>query len=173
MAALSQFDSAQVELKKFSYVKTREDIEEIIDRFNPGESILVYTLVNPELRQELAQLADEVGLLHIDIMGPVLENFEQLLDKKPRLEPGLIHQLDEEYFQRVEAIEFTVKYDDRNDPRGIELADVVLVGVSRTSKTPMSVYLSYQGYKAANIPLVPEVPPRIYYTKIRIIKLLA
>jgi len=159
MAALSQFNSAQVELKKFSYVKTREDIEEIIDRFKPGESILVYTLVNPELRQDLAQLADEVGLLHIDILGPVLENFEQLLDKKPRLEPGLIHQLDEEYFQRVEAIEFTVKYDDRNDPRGIELADVVLVGVSRTSKTPMSVYLSYQGYKAANIPLVPEVPP--------------
>ncbi len=159
MAGLSQFDAPEANIKKFSYVKTREDIETIIKELRPKETVLAYTLVNPELRKELARMAEEVGLPHIDILGRVMEKLEALLNKKPRLEPGLIHQLDEEYFQRVEAIEFTVKYDDRNDPRGIELADVVLIGVSRTSKTPMSVYLAYQGYKAANIPLVPEVPP--------------
>jgi len=159
MAGLSQFDAPEASIKKYSYVKTKDDIATIMDSINPRKTVLVYTLVNPELRKELAGMAEDVGLPHIDILGQVMENFQKLLQKEPRLEPGLIHQLDEEYFQRVEAIEFTVKYDDRNDPRGIELADVVLVGVSRTSKTPMSVYLAYQGYKAANIPLVPEVPP--------------
>ncbi len=158
-AGLIQFDSQEVEIKRFSYVDTVEDIDTILEEAVPGKTIIVYTLVNPELRVHLDKIADKKGITHVDVMGPILDALETTLGTKPHLKPGLIHQLDEEYFQRIEAMEFTVKYDDRNDARGIELADVVLIGVSRTSKTPMSVYLAYRGYKAANIPLVPEVPP--------------
>jgi hypothetical protein len=119
--------------------------------------MIVFTLINPELRSEFIELANESNVPVVDIMGPVMENFEKILDIKPRLKPGLVHRLDQNYFKRVDAMEFTVKYDDRNDDKGIKLADVVLVGVSRTSKTPMCIYLSYRGFKAANVPLVPEV----------------
>src|SRR5690625_3955838 len=84
-----------------------------------------------------------------------------VLNRTPSLEPGIVHQLDEDYFKRVEAIEFAVKYDDGRDSRGITRADLILIGVSRTSKTPLSQYLALKRLKVANIPIVPEVdPPR-------------
>lgn len=92
-------------------------------------------------------------------MGPLLDTLISVSGKAPRLEPGLIHKLDEEYFRRVEAIEFAVKYDDGKDPRGILHADIVLIGISRTSKTPLCMYLAHKRIKAANIPLIPEVAP--------------
>jgi len=95
----------------------------------------------------------------IDIMGPVMNVMERVFDKVPHLEPGLVHQLDEDYFKRVEAIEFAVKYDDGRDARGILRADIILIGVSRTSKTPLSQYLALKSLKVANVPIVPEVDP--------------
>lgn len=95
----------------------------------------------------------------VDIIGPVLSKITDLTNAKPRYEPGLIYRLDEDYFRKVEAIEFAVKYDDGRDPRGIILADIVLIGVSRTSKTPLSQYLAHKRLKVANVPLVPEVEP--------------
>src|SRR5699024_11480127 len=97
----------------------------------------------------------------IDIMGPVMNVMERVFDKVPHLEPGLVHQLDEDYFKRVEAIEFAVKYDDGRDARGILRADIILIGVSRTSKTPLSQYLALKSLKVANVPIVPEVDPQI------------
>ena len=85
--------------------------------------------------------------------------FMEKFNKEPNHQPKLLRQLDEEYFRRVEAIEFAVKYDDGRDPRGLSRADIVLIGVSRTSKTPLSMYLAHQSFKVANVPLVPEVPP--------------
>ena len=99
-----------------------------------------------------------MGIRHVDVMGPVLQALEDVLGQKPQLVPGLSHRLDREYFDRVEAIEFAVKYDDGKDPRGIREADIVLLGVSRTSKTPVSLYLANHRLKVANVPLVPEVP---------------
>ena len=99
------------------------------------------------------------GIRTVDIMGPMMEAFGHMYNAKPGMEPGLVRKLDEEYFRKIEAIEFAVKYDDGKDPRGILKADVVLIGVSRTSKTPLSMYLAHQRIKAANIPLVPEVEP--------------
>ena len=90
-------------------------------------------------------------------MTPTLEAIENILKFQPKRESGLIRRLDENYFKKVEAIEFAVKYDDGKDPRGIKIADLILVGVSRTSKTPLSMYLAHKNYKVANIPLVPEV----------------
>ncbi len=100
-----------------------------------------------------------MGVRAVDIMGPMMNAFEDVFNATPKLRPGLLHQLDDDYFRRVEAIEFAVKYDDGRDSRGLFRADVVLVGVSRTSKTPLSMYLAHKKMRVANIPLVPEVQP--------------
>ncbi len=91
-------------------------------------------------------------------MSPLLKLFENYLGFEPMKEPGVTHKLDENYFKKVEAVEFAVKYDDGKDPRGVKKADIVVIGVSRTSKTPLSMYLAHKNLKVANIPLVPEVP---------------
>ncbi len=159
-AAASQFNSGKVNIEKFSYIKTEEDIKRVISQVSrDGKGLIVYTLVTPGLADIMSRYATEAEIFSVDVLGPMMSALSNLYDKKPKLEPGLLHRLDQEYFNRVEAIEFTVKFDDRNDAKGIREADVVLVGVSRTSKTPMCIYLGYRGLKAANIPLVPEVDP--------------
>ncbi|MGM0471639.1 MAG: pyruvate, water dikinase regulatory protein [Bacillota bacterium] len=160
-AAATQFNSATaVKLKRFSYITEESDLVNIIsEAAEDNNSIIAFTLVNPQLRGFIKKQAQQAEVKYVDIMGPMLDALEGALDKTPKLQPGLVRQLDEEYFERIDAIEFTVKYDDRNDIEGIKQADVVLVGVSRTSKTPMSIYLSYRGYKVANVPLVPEIDP--------------
>jgi len=156
-AAASQFNSGHIKTERYSYIQSVRELKNVIERAEKDKSLIIFTLINPELREKFVELANEKDIPIVDIMGPVMEKFKKMLDIEPRLKPGLVHRLDQNYFKRVEAMEFTVKYDDRNDDKGIKLADVVLVGVSRTSKTPMCIYLSYRGYKAANVPLVPEV----------------
>ncbi|KXS42268.1 MAG: hypothetical protein AWU54_1383 [Candidatus Frackibacter sp. T328-2] len=159
-AAVTQFNSSTlIKTKRFSYVTENDDIDEIINEAKDQKSILAFTLINPELRSYLRLQADEAEIQYVDIMGPMMDALKEVLDVPPKLQPGLVRRLDEEYFKRIDAIEFTVKYDDRNDTAGIKKADIVLVGISRTSKTPLSIYLSYRGYKIANIPLIPEVDP--------------
>jgi [pyruvate, water dikinase]-phosphate phosphotransferase / [pyruvate, water dikinase] kinase len=158
-AAASQFNSGHIYIKRYSYVKNFLELKNIVIEAEKEEGIIAFTLIDPELRDSLFKLSKKVNIPMIDIMGPMMDAFEQVLNIRPHLKPGLVHRLDHDYYKRVDAMEFTVKYDDRNDKKGIILADVVLVGVSRTSKTPMCIYLSYRGYKAANIPLVPEVEP--------------
>ena len=97
-------------------------------------------------------------LSHVDLMTPLLKQISNKTGVKPKREPGIIRKLDESYFKRVEAIEFAVKYDDGKDPRGILKSDIVLLGISRTSKTPLSMYLANKNIKVANVPLVPEIP---------------
>jgi regulator of PEP synthase PpsR (kinase-PPPase family) len=120
---------------------------------------VVYTLVRPNLKQVLENKARELNLICVDIMGPVLDALQSITHKVPRSQPGLIRKLDEAYFNKVEAIEFAVKYDDGKQPWGLDKADIVIIGVSRTSKTPLCMYLAHQGIKAANVPLVLEVAP--------------
>ncbi len=123
------------------------------------KAVIAYTIVIPELKEELLRLTAAHNLPAVDILGPMVEAVAGVTNVPPKLEPGLLRKLDEQYFRKVEAIEFAVKYDDGKDPRGLDYADVVLVGVSRTSKTPVSMYLAHKRVKAANIPLVPEVAP--------------
>lgn len=158
-AAISQFAPQDVELHRIPYVEDLATIEEMIRSAKENGALVVFTLVLPQLRQHLLQLAEENGVPTVDIMGPMLSAMERHLEMPPKLKPGLAHQLDADYFRKVEAIEFAVKYDDGRDSRGILRADVVLIGVSRTSKTPLSMYLAHQRYKAANVPLIPEVEP--------------
>jgi regulator of PEP synthase PpsR (kinase-PPPase family) len=105
----------------------------------------------------MTQQAKVKNIPAIDALGPIIRELTKMSDSQPKREIGLNRQMDEEYFEKVDAVEFAVKYDDGKDPRGVLKADIVLLGVSRTSKTPLSMYLAYRNYKVANIPLVPEV----------------
>ncbi|MCL6452443.1 MAG: kinase/pyrophosphorylase [Alicyclobacillus sp.] len=158
-AAASQFEPGRVELRRVSHVQDVAVIDETVASAAEDDGIIAFTVVVPELREHLVQAANRAGVAAVDIMGPVLSAFERVLGERPQHKAGLVHQLDADYFRRVEAIEFAVKYDDGRDPRGLERADLVLLGVSRTSKTPLSMYLAHRGIRVANVPLVPEVQP--------------
>ncbi|MDA8192607.1 MAG: kinase/pyrophosphorylase [Thermaerobacter sp.] len=157
-AAIQFQHDAAIHIIRVPHLADATGVEHIVEQASQGPAVIVYTMVRPELRALLAQLAGERNIKHVDVLGPMLEALETQLGVSPRLIPGLSHQLDQEYFARVEAIDFAVKYDDGKDPRGIRQADVVLLGVSRTSKTPVSLYLANHRLKVANVPLVPEVP---------------
>lgn len=158
-AAASQFNSGQVEIRRIPYVNDEEYIGQVLEEAAQDGAMVAYTLVVPGLHEYLEQKARELKVLTVDVLGPMLKAIASVSGKDPRLEPGLLHKLDEEYFSKVEAIEFAVKYDDGKDPRGILHADIVLIGISRTSKTPLCMYLAHKRIKAANVPLVPEVAP--------------
>jgi len=157
-AAASQFDGDRIEIYPVAYVNTLSQLKEVIEEASRQNAVLAYTLVVPEMRQRLIEMASEYNVNIVDVLGPMIEALASHSDRPPKLQPGLLWQVDEQYFRRVEAIEFAVKYDDGKDPRGLPLADIVLVGVSRTSKTPLSMYLANKRLKVANVPLVPEVP---------------
>ncbi len=157
-ATAEQFKGFAYEIIKYSYVNNEEQVMDIIEEAQKSKSIIVFTTVLQNIREKLMIECDKSNIAYIDVMKPLLNVFKGVLNKEPVFEPGIIHKLDEKYFRRVEAVEFAVKYDDGKDPRGIKKADIVLIGVSRTSKTPLSMYLAHRNIKVANIPLVPEVP---------------
>ncbi len=160
-AALSQFTGqlgeGAVEVRRFPMVKNASEIEGIVREARARPTLIVYTLIVPAAQEAMTHLAEQHGIVAVDIMGPMISGFTQVLGVAPQLEAGLIHKLDAGYFRRVECVEFAVKYDDARDPRGFLMADVVLVGLSRSSKTPVSMYLAHRNNKVANLPLVPEL----------------
>ncbi|QKY69481.1 pyruvate, water dikinase regulatory protein [Lentibacillus sp. CBA3610] len=158
-AGLSQFNSGEYQIQRVPYVEDKKTIDETLQLALEKQGIVGFTLVDPELRAYINDQASNMSMEAIDIMGPMMDAMKRAFSSNPRLEPGLVHQLDEDYFKRVEAIEFAVKYDDGRDPRGIARADIILIGVSRTSKTPLSQYLAHKRLKVANVPIVPEVEP--------------
>lgn len=158
-ATASQFDSGQVDIIRVPYINSVKQIEDTLQEAAKQPSVICHTLVSPELRAAFAALAQNYNTPTIDIMGPMIQGVQQVTGLSPKLKPGLVHKLDQDYFRRVEAIEFAVKYDDGKNPWGLPKADIVLVGVSRTSKTPLSMYLAHKRVKVANVPMVPEVPP--------------
>ncbi|CAH0347034.1 pyruvate, water dikinase regulatory protein [Bacillus sp. CECT 9360] len=158
-AAASQFAGSLFSTKRIPYVEDEQNVDEVISLAKLNNAIIAYTLVKPNIRTYMKEQAQKENILSYDIIGPLVDIFQQKAGTSPMNEPGLVRQLDDDYFKRVEAIEFAVKYDDGRDPRGILRADIVLVGVSRTSKTPLSQYLAHKRFKVANVPLVPEVEP--------------
>ncbi|WP_072335668.1 pyruvate, water dikinase regulatory protein [Thermoactinomyces sp. DSM 45891] len=158
-AAVSQFEYTHLEIRRVPYVMDRETILETVQAAKEEKALIAFTLVLPEMQHFLTEEAIKAEVPYVDIMGPMMDGLSKLIQSEPKRKPGLIHKLDEEYFRKVEAIEFAVKYDDGRDPRGLLRADVVLIGVSRTSKTPLSMYLAHKRLKVANVPLVPEVEP--------------
>ncbi len=156
-AVIRQFDIAEFDIKKVSHINDKASIDHLIEKASHENSLIIFTLVVEELRDYLLQQAYVHNIEAVDIMTPVLLALVKRLGISSKQEPGLLRKLDEKYFKKVEAVEFAVKYDDGKDTRGILLADIVLLGISRTSKTPLSMYLAHKNLKVANIPLVPEV----------------
>ncbi|MCM3566583.1 pyruvate, water dikinase regulatory protein [Neobacillus mesonae] len=158
-AAISQFNGSEITLKRFPYVEDNEHIDEVLSLVSLDKGMIAFTLVKPEMRKYMLEQAEKAGIRAVDLIGPIIDEIQAFSGKKPLFEPGLVRKLDEDYFKKIEAIEFAVKYDDGRDPRGILKADIILIGVSRTSKTPLSQYLAHKRIKVANVPLVPEVDP--------------
>ena len=156
-ATISQFDE-DIDIIRVPFIRHAEQIQKVIEEAAQHGAVVCHTLVSPELRQTFEKIAEAKNVRYVDILGPMMDMVGSISTTKPRMKPGIIHKLDEEYFRKVEAIEFAVKYDDGKNPAGFAKADVVLVGVSRTSKTPLSMYMAHKKYKVANLPLVPEVP---------------
>ena len=158
-AAASQFDQNRFEIRRFPYVDHKDAIRGIVKEAADCESFIAYTLILPPLRETMRLEAERVGVMTVDIMGPMMNAFQSVFRAEPTLLPGLLHRLDDEYFRRVEAVEFAVKSDDGRDARNLLRADVTLIGVSRTSKTPLSMYLAHKQLRVANVPLLPESRP--------------
>ncbi len=158
MAAIGQFRVGEYETRKFPYITERKQIVEILEEARHEKCVIVYTIVIDKLKGFLEASARDLGIKTIDLMSPIIEAIEDLVGMEPKYEAGTIRKLDEDYFKKIEAVEFAVKYDDGKDNRGVKKADIVLVGISRTSKTPLSMYLAHKNLKVANVPLVPEVP---------------
>jgi regulator of PEP synthase PpsR (kinase-PPPase family) len=158
-AVATQFNGGSVDIQHISNVQDFGDLNEVIRMSKYSQSIIAYTIVIPTLKLYLDQMARDEGIIAVDLMNPLIKAFVKKFNKEPLGKPKLIRKLDENYFRRVEAVEFAVKYDDGQNSQGIKSADIVLIGVSRTSKTPLSMYLAHKGYKVTNVPLIPEVSP--------------
>jgi regulator of PEP synthase PpsR (kinase-PPPase family) len=158
-AALRQFGSAQVAVSVFSNVTDRTTLERILRQAADQGAFVVSSLVSADQRELAHELSRAFRILQVDVLGPVITSLSGWFGEAPVSQPGLMHRADAAYFRRIEAVEFTVKVDDGKEPRMLERADIVLVGVSRTSKTPLSVFLAYKGFKVANVPLVLDRDP--------------
>jgi regulator of PEP synthase PpsR (kinase-PPPase family) len=157
--ALAQFQGVEAPVVIVSNVRRVTQLQEVVIQARSTGGIVVHTLVDARLRTALIDLVRDNNLESIDLAGPLLLGLTRTLGQKPRGKPGLYRQLREDYFTRIEAIEFTVDHDDGRKSHELHRAQIVLTGVSRVGKTPLSMYLSTRGWKVANVPLVREVPP--------------
>lgn len=158
-AALVQFQHRRVALRMWPRVRTHDEVARVVALAASHDALLVHTLVNADLRAHVTALAEHHAVRAVDLIGSLLSGLEDFLGDAPTEKPGVEIALDDEYFRRIEAMEFTVTADDGQNPALLDRADIVLVGVSRTSKTPVSAYLSGQGYKVANVPVVRGIEP--------------
>ncbi len=157
-AALLQFPARKTRVRTHSRVRDAQGAREVVESAARDGGLVVFTIVSPELREFIHQLCYEKKVEAVDVIGSLLGKLSGFLDAEPLGTPSVTLPLSEEYFRRIEAVEFAVKNDDGKEPRNLKKADLILVGVSRTSKTPLSTYLANRGIKVANIPLVLGVP---------------
>jgi regulator of PEP synthase PpsR (kinase-PPPase family) len=157
-AALAQFDDAEVIRHFWPMVRSQQHLDRIVGELAANPGLVLYTLVNAETRRLLEERCRKLGLPHVPALDAVTAALEDRLGQQAKGRPGSQHTMDEAYFARVDAIQFTIAHDDGIGWENWEEADIVLAGVSRTSKTPTSIYLANRGYKVANIPIVVESP---------------
>ncbi len=151
----SQFANFDYEKKEFAFIRTEQQIDKIIKECNDLENtIILYTIVETKLAKYLSSQSEKFSVPCFGILGNLILSFSKLLNQKAIHKPSAQHVLDEDYYKRIEAIQYTMIHDDGKKVDDIDKADVVLLGVSRTSKTPTSIYLANRGFKTANIPLV-------------------
>jgi regulator of PEP synthase PpsR (kinase-PPPase family) len=162
-AAMVQFSQHDVYFTRYKNVRNEAQIEAIFDDAAVNGDLVVYTIVSPQLRAFLINKGREKNTPCVDLLGPLLVGLASYFGYEPKSIAGLLHDVNEQYFQRIEAMEYTIAHDDGRELTGLEKADVVILGISRTSKTPLSMYLSHQGWKVANIPMIQgfEIPAEV------------
>ena len=155
LALKAQFENFDYQINQFSFTRTETQIKKIIENAEKNKNpIILYTIVNSKLAKFLAEEADKKKIPCFGVLGDLILSFSKILNQKASHEPSGQHVLNKEYYDRIEAIQFTINHDDGNNIGDIEKSDILLLGVSRTSKTPTSIYLANRGYKVSNIPLV-------------------
>ncbi|NNE45774.1 MAG: kinase/pyrophosphorylase [Rhodothermales bacterium] len=157
-AALTQFGADRAQIRLHANVRTREEIRNIIDEASPGDGFVVYTIVSSELRTTIGEYSRVHGVVALDLLGPLLTELAHRFADSPSERPGLFRELNREYFQRIEAMEFAFRHDDGQRTQELDLAEIIFVGVSRTFKTPLSIYLAFKGWLVANVPIVLDIP---------------
>ncbi|EHL17010.1 hypothetical protein HMPREF9630_01795 [Peptoanaerobacter stomatis] len=164
-AAMSQFEANDFVMRKFSYITDVSMLGNIFEEIkSQKKAIILYTIVHKQIISEIKNFASRENIKEIDLLSPIVSSIQDITGLVPLDKTGMLRKLNDLYFKRVESIEFAVKYDDGKDPRGVLKADLVILGISRTSKTPLSMYLANKNIKVANIPLVPEsTPPKEIY----------
>jgi len=172
-AALTQFENADVTLELRSQVRSFERIKEVIREAAEKKGFIVHTLVSDELRAMMVKESRQQNVETIDLMGPLLARLSEQVSISPAEKPGLFSQISEDYFRRIETMEFAFNHDDGLRSKDLKKAEIVLVGVSRTFKTPLSIYLAFKGWFVANIPIIynielPKIlfeytPDRVFY----------
>lgn len=161
---LVQFPKIRLPVIKVAHVRQIGQIKDVVAQASTTGGTIAHTLVDTRLRNALVQLGKERDVVTIDLMGPLLSRLTNVLGQEPICQPGLYRQLHQDYFDRVAAIEFSMNHDDGQKPYDLPLADIVLTGISRVGKTPLSMYLSVLGWKVANVPLVMghSPPPELF-----------
>ena len=161
-AALTQFPAADVKICRHKEVRTPGKVRKVVGEAKEAGGFIVCTIVSRETRDLMVRVAREQNVETVDLMGPLLDRLSQQLAVSPTGTPGLFGEINEEYFRRVESVEYAFKHDDGQRLAGVSQAQIVLVGVSRTFKTPLSIYLAFKGWFVANVPIVLELdPPKI------------
>ncbi|GEK89053.1 pyruvate, water dikinase regulatory protein [Alkalibacterium putridalgicola] len=155
-AALAQFPDVDYELKNFPFIREEDQLTVVLEKAKRFNAVVLHTFVDPILVETIETFCTEHDIKCIDVLNPLLSEVTARTNTMPQHKPGAKHKLDDKYFNRISALEFAVQYDDGKDPRGFLEADIVILGISRTSKTPLSIYMANQGYKVANLPLMPE-----------------
>ncbi|MDX2104930.1 MAG: pyruvate, water dikinase regulatory protein [Candidatus Melainabacteria bacterium] len=159
-ACLVQFPPGRASIYRLPQIKNVDQIPALVREIARERSIIAYTLVLPQYKEALEREAAKLNMATIDLLGPLIERISHVTGQIPLSQPGRLHILDESYFKRMEAVEFAIRYDDGKNPDGLAQADIILIGVSRTSKTPNCIYLAHHyGLKAANVPIVYGVDP--------------
>jgi len=169
-ALRAQFSNFEYELNHFSFTRTENQIQKILENAKKKENpIILYTIVNSKLAKYLSDESQKKQIPCFGVLGDLILNFSKILNQRASHQPSGQHVLDEEYYQRIEAIQFTMNHDDGNQIDDIEKSDIILLGVSRTSKTPTSIYLANKGFKTSNIPLVNEnsIPTKLTNKKVK------
>ncbi len=164
-AAAAQFPEAQINYRRYPFIINKEKLDSVFEEIEKYPNlVIIYSLVSDELQMPVLKFSREHNIQSVDILSPAVEALQLTTHMKPVEKIGAQHKMNQKYFDRISAMEFAVMYDDGKDPKGFLEADVVLLGVSRTSKTPLSLFLANKNLKVANLPLVPQthIPKEIY-----------
>lgn len=157
-AALVQYSSKEINIVRCKNVRTETQAEAVIEECFERRGMLVYTVASHQMRNKIRETAAGKGIPYFDLLGPLLGTLDLFFGVNSESHVGALRMVDERYFKRIEAIEYTVKHDDGKTFAELDKADIVLVGISRTSKTPLSIFLSHKGWKVANVPMVLDTP---------------